>query len=1058
MELASIGGLVVKVVSPVVTKLLSEQVSKKLNQTELEKALMVAIDAANAADYRAGSFILKHKSGDTDKPLRDFLEKVFKHSDTLEELQKLLKREGMINAAIVQKVFEQSATELKLELNFDRIAPWITTFTETFFEKTAALRFQVAKEDYFKQVADWFDDVKFAGVSVPGNEVDKAATLDRIFVMPDVLEESRRGGFEIAAMFDDRQSELFREQRYRSQLEPTGRRFSAAQLLKQARSKTVLLGAPGTGKTTLMSYFAVMLAQGEFEQLGTGELLPILIRMRDWARQPNVSLIEFARQYAETTLSVKALPKGFFEHWLEQGHALILLDGLDEVPEESQRHHLVQCIENFLGQYRNNRALITSRPAGYRRDFFKTSEFPHYELLVFDDAKIETFINHWYDSRIQDPAEADRRKESLRKAISTSDRLKLLVRNPLLLTIVALIHRHHNLPQRRHELYDAAVKTLLIEWDATGKELKPTEKLEYLKLDDLRRLMEQVAYWIHTQGSVDDAEGGSVIDRKLLVEQLGKFIKALKPEKRLRLDESENEAVRFLNFIQERTGLLNEQGQDCYAFVHKTFQEYLCAQEINYRERDQDFDKPEQYQPFVLNHIRQYLHDQHWREVLLLLIAQQPPRKAARAICTVLEANSPYEQWLHRDRPFAGVCLTENPKDLSTVDPELAQPILEFLVGLEISSDKKVGSNLREQARKVLENLDETAFAAQALSLLKQYEDQIHKEHLLDYQVALGERELVVSELLMVLENDDYGELYFDPASRLGKIGKFSDQIETVIQALTNRFRKDKYDFSAAFALSELGYKSAWVEEVLAEHENILAAHQEDEMKSIDYIYSQIALLKKEITTNLDASIEKIIDFCVYNVHGSVAGVAAVLEELDETAELVKKELSKRLPVATMDRKVGITKALRYLKGISEEDVIRELLAVLESSDSSYARTQAIYELGKMGSSSKTILQAIQRVLSEEHLKSKQRNYVEPFQAIIALENLDNGSDQVVQVLLNTLNNEKWRVRSRAVKALGKLGKTSDRVLPAVLEWLDRHQDSEYIGAGIDALWEIVEG
>ena len=124
--------------------------------------------------------------------------------------------------------------------------------------------------------------------------------------------------------------------------------------------------------------------------------LPILIRIRDWARTPDVTLPEYARQFAETTMSCKPLPQGFFEHWLNNGRALILLDGLDEVAEETKRYHLVQCIENFLGQYPQNRAIITSRPAGYKRDFFRTEEFPHYELQPFDDKKIEEFCDRWY--------------------------------------------------------------------------------------------------------------------------------------------------------------------------------------------------------------------------------------------------------------------------------------------------------------------------------------------------------------------------------------------------------------------------------------------------------------------------------------------------------------------------------------------------------------------------------------------------------------------------------------------------------------------------------------
>ncbi|MGB7445221.1 MAG: hypothetical protein WA919_29465 [Coleofasciculaceae cyanobacterium] len=47
------------------------------------------------------------------------------------------------------------------------------------------------------------------------------------------------------------------------------------------------MGAPGSGKTTLMSYFAMMLAEKQPEKLGLHpdtDWLPILIKMRDLAR------------------------------------------------------------------------------------------------------------------------------------------------------------------------------------------------------------------------------------------------------------------------------------------------------------------------------------------------------------------------------------------------------------------------------------------------------------------------------------------------------------------------------------------------------------------------------------------------------------------------------------------------------------------------------------------------------------------------------------------------------------------------------------------------------
>ena len=77
----------------------------------------------------------------------------------------------------------------------DRFAPerlhdWLDVFAETYFQKTSSyLRFKVAKADYLKQLANWFDDVKFAGIAVEGQEIEKSEKLAQIFVMPDVLEE-----------------------------------------------------------------------------------------------------------------------------------------------------------------------------------------------------------------------------------------------------------------------------------------------------------------------------------------------------------------------------------------------------------------------------------------------------------------------------------------------------------------------------------------------------------------------------------------------------------------------------------------------------------------------------------------------------------------------------------------------------------------------------------------------------------------------------------------------------------------------------------------------------
>ncbi|NEP81606.1 MAG: signal transduction protein [Okeania sp. SIO3B3] len=822
--------------------------------------------------------------------------------------------------------------------------------------------------------------------------------------------------------------------------------------------------------------------------------LPILIRIRDLARHPDKSILEYARVFAEKTMTVKTLPTGFFEHWLDDGRALILLDGLDEVAEEGKRYDVVRRIENFLGQFDRNRAIITSRPAGYRRDFFRTEEFPHYQMQSFDDEKISAFINNWYDSRFRDKAEAERRKESLRKALDDNDRIKLLARNPLLLTIVALIHRYQAvLPKERYRLYDKAVETLLISWDA-NKELSSDGWLKYLGLDDLRRLMELLAFWVHTQGNVGNDEGGTLIDRDELIEQLSREIKQLK---QVQLYQAKEEAERFVDLIRERTGLLNEQGQDFYGFVHKTFQEYLCAEEINYQlENELDFG-------IILNAIREHLHDAHWREVLLLLIAQQKPKNVAKAIRAVLNHGSEYEEWLHRDLFFAGNCLAEDPKGLRGVDGELVREILERLVELEVSSEELVGEKVREQVYQIFCSLYETDFEGQALEMLKKRADLIDEERLLEYRAELGEKDEVIAILLSRLKDED-SDVRWKAATALRNLGNSS---ETVINSLLALLQDEDSDVreSAAEVLGNLGNSSETVINsllALLQDENSIVRGSAAEAlgklgnSSETVINSLLALLQDENSIvrlsaaqalgNLGNSSETVINSLLaqlqdenYFVRSSAAQVlgklgnssetvinsllpllqdensdvresaAKVLGKLGNSSETVINSLLPLLQDENSDVRESAAKVLGKL-GNSSETVINSLLAQLQD-ENSIVRGSAAEALGKLGNSSETVINSLLALLQHE-------NSIVRGSAAEALGKLGNSSETVINSLLALLQHENSIVRLSAAEVLGKLGNSSHNILPTIVQWIQQHQDSEYVGRGIDALWYLVVG
>jgi hypothetical protein len=315
----------------------------------------------------------------------------------------------------------------------------------------------------------------------------------------------------------------------------------------------------------------------------------------------------------------------------------------------------------------------------------------------------------------------------------------------------------------------------------TNKQLEDHHKLEYLKNDDWEDLIQNLAFWIH--GHQDGIEGneseGTLIDKDELIKFLATYIKETK---KIYLGKAKKEAQRFIDFVRDRSGLLNEQGTDCYAFVHKTFQEYLCAQKIQRDMEEDSYDFE-----IILDAIRTHLHDSHWREVLLLLVAQQKGKSAAKAIRVILENKNEYEQWLHQDLLFAGSCLAENPKGLNAADSDLVKEILERLVNLEINKDQE-SKRLIQRLYGIFFSLYETDFAPQCLSLLKAQTSKINSERLLMYRSELGERERVIDELLQGLSNKDR-----NVRERTAfRFAYFDDIPDHVIDALLTIWSEDK--------------------------------------------------------------------------------------------------------------------------------------------------------------------------------------------------------------------------------------------------------------------------
>ena len=381
--------------------------------------------------------------------------------------------------------------------------------------------------------------------------------------------------------------------------------------------KLALLGQPGGGKSTFVNFVAHCLAgealadpdanlklmtaplpeddgsDGEASQPWKHtDLLPIRIILRDVAAKITKTEAEICADdllgFLLDSLDAAALEpcKGPVEDALRSGQALVLLDGLDEVPEAQNRRQVIcRLVESFVGSFSECRFVVTARTYAYQHQDFRLKGFKTVELAPFGNGQIRRFVRCWYEQ----VAEQGRLKENeakgravlLERAIFSSDRLRDFAERPLLLTLMASLHawRGGSLPRDRQKLYSDTVDLLLDTWEGQRRETDIEGKLvldepsltEWLKIDrnEVLGILCELAFEAHkgqpeTVGTAD-IPVGDLVPR--LMDLRGKNAEDIHPK-------------RLTTYLSQRAGILEERGNRIYTFPHRTFQEYLSARHL----------------------------------------------------------------------------------------------------------------------------------------------------------------------------------------------------------------------------------------------------------------------------------------------------------------------------------------------------------------------------------------------------------------------------------------------------------------------------------------------
>ncbi|MYW47254.1 NACHT domain-containing protein [Streptomyces sp. SID161] len=332
--------------------------------------------------------------------------------------------------------------------------------------------------------------------------------------------------------------------------------------------RLVLRGQAGSGKSTLLQWLALNAARQSF---GPGladwnRCVPFVLRLRSFHTPDGLPLPQDFLSAAGVPLRA---PDGWTEERLTSGRALLLVDGVDEVPQRL-RGRTENWLRSLITAFPKARYVVTTRPAAVPEGWLATQDFTTYTLLPMERDDIRAFVRHWHEAargECRSDAERDlldRYQHGLDEAVSTRRDLARLATNPLMCALLCALNRDRrmHLPRARKELYDAALDMLLVRRD-TEREITAVEGVD-MSRDEQTALLQRLAYWLIRNGLTE-------APRQEVVGLLDEWLAAM-PQVRAQAD-AEQVYAHLLN----RSGLLREPVTGAVDFVHRTFQDYLGA-------------------------------------------------------------------------------------------------------------------------------------------------------------------------------------------------------------------------------------------------------------------------------------------------------------------------------------------------------------------------------------------------------------------------------------------------------------------------------------------------